>query len=125
MMSLTYAEIKPINNHKVKVASVFFVLNDMVYLTGEICKKKDNGGFFMATANAPWQGQDQKWHNKYLAGVLEDTSKTKLEEYIISLYTSNTFEFKTANMANYLNWKAKFNKAPKAQTAPTPSGMVF
>ena len=125
-MMLTYAEIKPIQNNKVKAATVFFVIDDMTYLTGEICKKKDGGGYFMSVANAPWKGSDEKWHNKYLAGILDDDVKTKLEDYIISLYTSNTFEFKTANMAKYLQWKAKFNKAPKAATSTTaPAGMVF
>ena len=125
-MMLTYAEIKPIKDSKFKAATVFFVIDDMTYLTGEICKKKENGGYFISVANAPWKDREDKWHNKYMAGILDDSAKTKLEEYIISLYTSNTFEFKTANMANYLNWKAKFNKAPKAAASTTaPAGMVF
>lgn len=115
-MNLTYVGIKPIDNNKFKAATVQIVFEDFIMITGELVRKTD-GGMFMVIANAPWKDNEGKFRNKYLASMLSDDAKTKLENYIISMYNSKTYEYKDVNKCvNLTAFKNKFNKASAGKT---------
>ena len=128
-MNLTYVGIKPIDNNKFKAATVQIVFEDFIMITGELVRKTD-GGMFMVIANAPWKDTEGKFRNKYLAFMLSDDAKTKLESYIISMFNSKTYEYKDVNKcANLTAYRNKFNKAPantqQPQQSVPPSGLSF
>jgi DNA gyrase inhibitor GyrI len=126
-MNLTYVEIKPVQNNKYKLANVFYVLDDMVFLKGEIFKRID-GGVYLQSANSTWKDQTGKTKNNFIAGILDESVKTKLDSYIISLYTSNTFEFKSDKLANVTVYKNRFNKTSATSTTTSSSptnGIAF
>lgn len=118
-MNLTAVEIYPITNNKFKVARVTMVIDDAVYLKGEICRKND-GGFWISVANAPWKDKDGKWQNNYVGGFLSRDTQNKIETYVISLYTSNQMSYVDPNSPNYLAWKGGKGGYKKPQQPINP-----
>lgn len=117
-MQLTAVEIYPIKNNSFKPARVTIVLDDAVYLKGEICRKKD-GGYWVSIANAPWKDKEGKYQNNFVGGFLSRDTATQIENYIISLFTSNQMTYVDPNAPNYLAWKnARGRKGSSYQKPP-------
>ena len=111
-LSITACTIKKNATTKGEMINVFLVFNDTFYCKGTV-KKTQEGKEFLVLANAPWKNdQTQKWNNNYLAGLVSDDIKTKVEAFVLNQVKigKDWIEPDPQKRVNYDIMQAKFSK---------------
>lgn len=96
---------------KGEMVHVTVVINDMIYLKGQI--KHGTTKTWVEFANAPWKNKEGKWNNQYLAGFLIKDFKDSLDAMVMAQFQKGTDYVNQSMCANYNATIGKRKQAPQ------------